>query len=226
MGLVGMKAKRIVRFALASLIFGWLVWHSLLRSTGVAVILPVRSIDKPNTGTTAAELLEEAKSKYRECKYYSDHGWVVTVFDGEARRPAEERFATSYRRPDRFRFECTDVFQGDALGSESVIQVGDTVRTFVNVTHELGVGLNRSLEEGLMELRGVSKSSSTHVPCLLLGLRPGTVSPLEIKDARYEGNVQIGEEVCREIRGQWGDEVVAIFLSLQSGMIRRIHSAT
>src|SRR5712692_9861378 len=117
---------------------------------------------------SATDIMQRMAETYKSCKSYQDSGTVTTIFhhkDGKQHESLKP-FTTAFVRPDRFRFEFKDSFDGHKWHRYIVWARGKEIRTWWDIRSKLEQ--HDSLAFGLAGPTGVSGGSAHTIPALLL----------------------------------------------------------
>lgn len=145
------------------------------------------------------KILLTMKKVYAQCASYRDTGEVRTASRIEGGSfSGSLPFATTFVRPDHFRFRFTDTGLGERHSTYTVWLTGGAVRSWWEASP--GLRSSPSLKEALDAASGISNGASLRVPGMLM---PDTVGggAFLIAPERLNDDVDRGV-ACFRIRGQ------------------------
>lgn len=190
----------------------------------------------------AAELisrLRELESLYARLASYTDSGTVTTVFAGHLppTRP-DAHFTTQFHRAGAFDFrynrraspasaddfaaECHIYWQGTKLEAHCVSQFTLHAQ-LVSTDHFAGDARPETFAQAVDDSGSLTDGTSSLVPRLLLpnattGRRITDLD--EVSDTDLTGDVA-GPADCHLVSGTQGESIVTLWISAESGLIRR-----
>ena len=172
---------------------------------------------------TAAQILERMAKTYAGCKSYRDSGVGRTALRGVDVNVVQEKpFATAFVRPDKFRFEYTEVRPEKRISHYIVWRQGDDVRTWWDI--QPGVKKPESLGFALAGATGVSGGTAHTVPNLLL---PAEVQGRSLKDLAEATRIEdetLDKTECYRVKGKFGPFPVTVWIDKATYLVRRIDS--
>ncbi len=192
-------------------------------------------ISEPEPELTPEKIIAGMAETYAKCKSYQDTGTVkIVTFQNNGESIREQPFATSFIRPDQFRFEYKE--KVDSFLKEKpcyiVWRKGDEVLTWFFARPD--ITKVQSLSSGIAGATGVSSGSAHTIPALLLP-EVGGRKLSDIKEAKLLEDGIFDNVNCFRIQGKFvishdNGKVVrkptVIWIDKKTFLVRRIDEET
>ena len=182
---------------------------------------------------TAEEILAGMAFMYANCLSYYDSGIVTTLFiEGTGERTVEKPFTTAFIRPDRFRFEYSEMNRFGMEYRYIAWQEGSLVETWWSLRPEINT--EPSLAHALAACTGISGGSAHTIPALLLpaeiaGRKLIHMTKLKrLADGWLNENGEAVEAetaeglACYRIQGLYAEAPMTVWIDKGTLMVRRI----
>ena len=159
---------------------------------------PASSIAETDPAEAAArEALAAMAKAYAECSSYHDTGTVTTKYTQGGSESSRRVFKTAFVRGATFRFEYSDVDEGEVGKPYIVWADAHSTRSWWHV--KPGVKTELSLSMALAGATGVSGGSAHTIPRLLLPDAIGGWVITQVVNPRCEGEELVAGRACLKI---------------------------
>jgi outer membrane lipoprotein-sorting protein len=151
---------------------------------------------------SATDIVRRMAETYKSCKSYQDSGTVTTIFHHEdgKQHTSSKPFTTAFVRPDRFRFEFKDSFDGHKWHRYIVWARGKDVRTWWDIRPKMEGP--ESLALALAGATGVSGGSAHTIPTLLIPDQIGGRGLTELTGLKRLEDADLGDIHCFRVQGR------------------------